>query len=77
LIGNTPDCERRKIVEDQDQKTPEEEADVEGHLKDPDFSDPEFTKRDDDDVEAHALRDPDFADPDFARKDEEKDPDFS
>lgn len=63
-------------MEDQD-RTPEEEADVEGHLADPDFSDPEFTKKDDDDdVEAHALRDPDFADPDFARG-EEKDPDFS
>jgi hypothetical protein len=63
-------------VEDQD-RTPEEEADVEGHLADPELSDPELAKRDDDDdVEAHALRDPELADPELARG-EERDPELA
>jgi hypothetical protein len=66
---------KEETVEDQD-RTPEEEGDVEGHLADPELSDPELAKRDDDDVEAHALRDPDLADPDLARG-EEKDPDLA
>jgi hypothetical protein len=69
--------ERRKIVEEKDPKTPDEEAEVEGHARDLELGDPyESGKKDDDDVEAHALRDPDaIADPDtVARSDLDKDP---
>jgi hypothetical protein len=47
---------KENTVEDQDRKTPEEEAEVEGHsLRD--VEDVEDLAKKDDDFEAHALRD--------------------
>jgi hypothetical protein len=67
---------KEEVVEDQDRKTPEEEADVEGHALDPEFGDPEFGAKDEDDFEAHSLRDPEFGDPEFGAKGDDKDPEF-
>lgn len=52
-------------------RTPEEEAEVEGHAHDPDPFSPDPLRSDDEDVEAHALRDPDPMDPDPMRGDDQ------
>ena len=43
-------------MEDKDLETPEEEAEVEGHIKDEPLDEP-LALKDDDDFEAHSLRD--------------------
>lgn len=47
---------KENTVEDQDRKTPEEEAEVEGHAL-RDAQDAQDAQANDDDFEAHALRD--------------------
>jgi hypothetical protein len=60
-------------VEDQD-RTPEEEADVEGHAHDPGALElGALAKDDDDDFEAHALRDPGAMEPGALAKDDDDD----
>jgi hypothetical protein len=62
-------------MEDQDRKTPEDEAEVEGHAHDPVLADPVLKKDDEEDFEAHSLRDPVMADPVMrGDDDDDKDP---
>jgi hypothetical protein len=67
---------KENTVEDQDRKTPEEEAEVEGHaLRDvSDVADVAEVAKKDDDFEAHALRDvADVADvAEVARRDDKE-----
>jgi hypothetical protein len=48
-------------VEDQDLRTPEEEAEVEGHIKEEPLD--QLLQKDDDDFEAHALREEPMEEP--------------
>jgi hypothetical protein len=71
LIGISRIREEDVVEED---RTPEEEEEVEGHAHDPSPLDPSLLAKDDEDVEAHALRDPGPMDPGPMRSDEDEDP---
>jgi hypothetical protein len=73
LIGIFRIREEDVVEED---RTPEEEEEVEGHAlaHDPGPLDPGTLAKDDEDVEAHALRDPGPMDPGPMRSDEDEDP---